>query len=47
MIAIVHAIYSQSVHSPALDAGLMHNDVERYWYLEAEFCAMIDDLDTV
>ena len=23
MIAIVHSIYSQSVHAPALDAGLM------------------------
>ena len=30
MIAIVHSIYSQSVHAPALDAGLMDNDAERY-----------------
>ena len=26
MIAIVHSIYSQSVHAPALDTGLMDND---------------------
>ena len=26
MIAIVHSIYSQSVHAPARDAGLMDND---------------------
>ena len=31
MIAIVHFIYSQSVHAPALNAGLMDNDAERYW----------------
>ena len=30
MIAIVHSIYSQSVYAPALDAGLMDNDAERY-----------------
>ena len=30
MIAIVHSIYSQSVHAPALDARLMDNDAERY-----------------
>ena len=30
MIAIVHSIYSQSVHAPALDAGLTDNDAERY-----------------
>ena len=30
MIAIVHSIYSQSVHEPVLDAGLMDNDAERY-----------------
>ena len=29
MIAIVHSIYSQSVHAPARDAGLMDNDAER------------------
>ena len=33
MIAIVHSIYSQSVHAPALNAGLMDNDVERYCIL--------------
>ena len=30
MIAIVHSIYSQSVHALARDAGLMDNDAERY-----------------
>ena len=30
MIAIVHSIYSQSVHAPALNAGLMDNDDKRY-----------------
>ena len=30
MIAVVHSIYSQSVHAPALDAGLMDNNAERY-----------------
>ena len=30
MIAFVHSIYSQSVHAPALNAGLMDNDAERY-----------------
>ena len=30
MIAIVHSIYSQSVHTLALNAGLMDNDAERY-----------------
>ena len=30
MIAIVHSIYSQSVHAPALNAGLMDNEAERY-----------------
>ena len=30
MISIVHSIYSQSVHAPALDAGFMDNDAERY-----------------
>ena len=30
MIAIVHSIYSQSVHAPARDAGIMDNDAE--WY---------------
>ena len=31
MIAIVHSIYSQSLHEPTLDAGLMDNDAERYF----------------
>ena len=30
MIAIVHSIYSHSVHALALNAGLMDNDAERY-----------------
>ena len=30
MIAIVHSIYSQSVHALVLNAGLMDNDTERY-----------------
>ena len=34
MIAIVHSIYSQSVHAPARDAGLMDNDAERYCIIE-------------
>ena len=31
MIAIVHSIYSQSVHAPALNAGSMDNDAGRYF----------------
>ena len=34
MIAIVHSIYSQSVYAPALNAGLMDNDAERYCILD-------------
>ena len=30
MIAIVHSIYSQSVHALVLNTGLMDNDAERY-----------------
>ena len=30
MTAIVHSIYSQSVHALALNAGSMDNDAERY-----------------
>ena len=30
MIAIVHSIYSQSVHALALKAGSMDNDAGRY-----------------
>ena len=37
MIAIVHSIYSRSVHAPALKAGLMDNDAERYCTSEI-FC---------
>ena len=38
MIAIVHSIYSQSVHAPARDAGLMDNDAERYCTCMIEIC---------
>ena len=41
MIAVVHSIYSQSVHAPALNAGLMDNDAERYCNLEDTFPAAI------
>ena len=37
MIAIVHSIYSQSVHAPALDAGLMDTDAERYCRYKKRF----------
>ena len=30
MIAIVHSIYSQSMHAQALNAGSMDNDAGRY-----------------
>ena len=33
MIAIVHSIYSQSVHALALNAELIDNDAERYCIL--------------
>ena len=33
MIAIVHSIYSQSVHAPASHARLMDNEAERYCML--------------
>ena len=36
MIAIVHSIYSQSVHAPALHAALMDNDAERYCIVSNE-----------
>ena len=36
MIAIMHSIYSQSVHAPARDAGLMDNDAERYCRLSGQ-----------
>ena len=39
MIAIVQSIYSQSVHAPARDAGLMDNDAERYCN---EYCSLIN-----
>ena len=35
MIAIVHSIYSQSVHAAALNARLMDNDAE--WYCNDSF----------
>ena len=40
MIAIVHSIYSQSVHAPALNAGLIDNDAERYctWLTSSGAC---------
>ena len=34
MIAIVHSIYSQSVHALALNAGSMDNDTGRYCILQ-------------
>ena len=37
MIAIVHSIYSQSVHAPARDTGLMDNDAERYCTDQSKF----------
>ena len=37
MIAIVHSIYSQSVHALALNAGSMDNDAGRYFIL-ASIC---------
>ena len=41
MIAIVHSIYSQAVHAPARDAGLMDNDAERYCMLTLkEYCKL-------
>ena len=42
MIAIVHStcIYSQSVHAPALDAGLMDNDAERYCIMYVSLMAL-------
>ena len=36
MIAIVHSIYSQSVHALALNAGSMDNDAGRYCTLKSE-----------
>ena len=33
MIAIVHSIYSQSVHALALNAGSMDNDAGQYCML--------------
>ena len=40
MTAIVHSIYSQSVHAPALNAGLMDNDAERYCMLYKTILAL-------
>ena len=36
MIAIVHSIYSQSVHAPASHAGLMDNEAERYCIFKSD-----------
>ena len=52
MIAIVHSIYSQSVHAPALNAGLMDNDDERYCrcYMKVsviEQCFILTQISTV
>ena len=38
MIAIVHSIYSQSVHALALNAGLMDNEAERYCNTVSYYC---------
>ena len=46
MIAIVHSIYSQSVHAPALNAGLMDNDAERYCTLSTWTRVVRIPLDT-
>ena len=46
MIAIVHSIYSQSVHTPALNAGLMDNDAERYCTVILDRGCMKGDLYT-
>ena len=44
MIAIVHSIYSQSVHALALNAGSMDNHagrycINQYWGWVSECCA--------
>ena len=41
MIAIVHSIYSQSVHALALNAGSMDNDAG--WYCIRNFTVCILD----
>ena len=40
MIAIVHSIYSKSVHAPAAHAGLMDNESERYCTLVCRLCSL-------
>ena len=40
MIVIVHSIYSQSVHEPALNAGLMDKDAERYCFQLVSMCIL-------
>ena len=41
MIAIVHSIYSQSVHEPASHARLMDNEAERYCSTELNTVSII------
>ena len=43
MIAIVHSIYSQSVHAPASHARLMDNEAERYCMCYHSLCDMFGD----
>ena len=38
MIAIVHSIYSQSMHALALNAGSMGNDAGRYCIYKKKTC---------
>ena len=42
MIAIVHSIYSQSVHALALNAGSMDNDAERYCTCKPQYTCVKD-----
>ena len=39
MIAIVHSIYSQSVHAPASHARLMDNEAE--WYCRSSIVRVV------
>ena len=45
MLAIVHSLYSQSVHALALNAGLMDNDAERYCI--TVLLLMLQDLSSI
>ena len=48
MIAIVHSIYSQSVHAPALDAGLMDNDAEpRYCMVSLSLSFILPSIEMI